>query len=47
MHPTLIGLLFTGETLYNLFTPLLVLPRVVMLCAWLDMHATVVLHYGR
>ena len=31
---------------HNLNLPLPIQPHLMMLCAWLDLHATVVLHYG-
>jgi len=50
MYLILTGILvlFTDKLFYNLFLPLPIQPHVVMLCAWWDLHATVVLvlHYG-
>jgi len=45
MYPTLTELLFTAKPFYTLFLPLPIPPYSVMLCAWWDIHATVVLHY--
>jgi len=46
MDLTFTGILFTAKRFYNLFLPLPIQPHSMMLCAWLDLHSTVVLHYG-
>jgi len=35
---------FTAKPFYNLFIPVSIRPYLEILCAWWDMHATVVLH---
>jgi len=35
-----------NQSFHNLFLSLLIQPHSLMLCAWWDLHATVVLHYG-
>jgi len=46
MYPTFTVVLFASKPFYTMFLPLPIQPPLVMLCAWWDLHTTVVLHYG-